>query len=74
MRTPTWKLPRPPRGAQRHPKGTQRYPEGSQGTRGVFEAKCANTIALFNKSDANNHFPVDGSNLTITKSTNCAHK
>ena len=68
------RLPRQARGAQRHPAGTQRHPEGSHGTRGFFDAKCSKTIMFYSKNDVSDHFCVDWSDLTLTKSTGHAQK
>ena len=64
----------PPGGPQRHSEGAQRHPGGSQRTRGVFDAKCAKTIVLYSKNNVRDHFRVDGSDVTLTKSAACAQK
>ena len=65
---------RHPGGTQKRPEGTQRHPGGSQGPRAVFDEKCAKTIVFYSKNDASDHFRVDGSDVTLTKSAACAQK
>ena len=57
-----------------HPRGTQEAPGGSQGTRGVFDAKCAKTIVFYSKNGAREPFRVDGSDVTLTVPAACAQK
>ena len=62
---------RSPGDPKRHPeapKGTQGNPAGCQEPRRVFEVKCGKTIEFYNKTGESDHFRVDGSDLTLTKS------
>ena len=57
-----------PRSTQRHPKGTQRHPGARQETTEVCEVKSIKTIEFYSKNNVSNHFRVDGSDVTLTKS------
>ena len=57
-----------PGGAPRHPESTQRHQGARQETREVCEVKWTKTTEFSSRNGVSDHFRVDGSDLTLTKS------
>ena len=59
---------------RRHPEAPRRHPGGTQEARDILESKCVFSYAHAQKSDASDHFRVDGSDVTCTISAAGAQK
>ena len=52
----------------------RRHPGGTQEAKDILETECVFSYAPAHKSDASDHFRVDGSDVTITAYCACAQK
>ena len=66
--------PGDPTGTQEQPGCTQEAPRATQEPRDILESECVISYAPVHKSDATDHFRVDGSDVTITVYRACTQE